>query len=86
MSSSTNITEPSLMTNPSRLRSNGRQAFSGSSLRSLDALIWLNAPIVSGVMVASEPPASIATASPRLMISAASPMPCEPEAQALTIA
>jgi hypothetical protein len=86
MSSRTNITEPSPMTNPSRSMSNGRQAFSGSSLRSLVALIWQNAPIVSGVIVASEPPASMATAAPRLMISAASPIPCEPDAQALTIA
>src|SRR5712692_10013040 len=69
MSSSTSITEPSLMTKPSRPRSNGRQAFSGSSLRSLVALIWQNAPMVSGVIVASEPPASMATASPRLMIA-----------------
>jgi len=74
------------MTKPSRPRSNGRQALSGSSLRSLVALIWQKAPIVSGVIVASDPPASIATASPRLMISDASPMPCEPDAQALTIA
>ena len=86
MSSSTNITEPSPITNPSRPRSKGRQAFSGSSLRSLVALICVNAPIVSGVMAASAPPASIATASPRLMISAASPMPCDPDAQALTMA
>src|SRR5438445_602743 len=64
----------------------GQDAFSGSSLRSLVALIWQNAPIVSGVMVASEPPASMATASPRLMISAASPMPWEPDAHALTMA
>jgi len=38
------------------------------------------------VMVASDPPASIATGVARLMISEASPMPCEPDAQALTIA
>jgi len=37
-------------------------------------------------MVASAPPASMALASPRLMISAASPMPCPDEAQALTMA
>ena len=74
------------MTNPSRAMSNGRHAFSGSSLRSLVALIWQNAPIVKGVMVASDPPASIAIASPRLMISEASPMPCALEAHALTMA
>ena len=74
------------MTKPSRPRSNGRQAFSGSSLRSLVALIWQKAPMVSGVIVASDPPASMATASPRLMISDASPIPCALEAQALTMA
>ena len=74
------------MTKPSRPMSNGRHAFSGSSLRSLVALIWQNAPMVRGVMVASEPPASIAIASPRLMISEASPMPCALDAHALTMA
>ena len=74
------------MTKPSRPMSNGRQAFSGSSFRSLVALIWQKAPIVSGVMVASDPPAIIATASPRLMISAASPIPCVLDAHALTMA
>src|SRR5205823_5995325 len=59
MSSSTNITDPSPMTKPSRPRSNGRQAFSGSSLRSLVALIWQNAPMVRGVIVASDPPAGM---------------------------
>ena len=42
--------------------------------------------MVRGVMVASAPPASIALASPRLMISAASPMPWPEDAQALTMA
>ncbi len=55
-------------------------------MRSLTALIWQKAPIVRGVIVASAPPASMALASPRLMISAASPIPCPEDAQALTMA
>ena len=52
------------MTNPSRSRSQGRLAFSGSSLRVDSARMAANPPTPIGVMAASVPPAIITSASP----------------------
>jgi hypothetical protein len=59
---------PSAITNPSRSLSNGRLAASGSSLRVVMARAAQKPAIASGVIAASEPPAIIASASPRRMI------------------
>ncbi len=53
---------PSPMTKPSRSASNGRLAFSGSSLRCDSAFIAQKPPTASGVITASVPPAIIASA------------------------
>ena len=65
---------PSPMTKPSRSLSNGRLAFSGSSLRVESARIAAKPPTPIGVIAASEPPAIITSASSRRMISNASPI------------
>jgi len=59
------------MTKPSRPLSQGREARSGSSLRRDSALHAMKPPMPDGMMAASEPPASIRSASPRRMWSAA---------------
>ena len=56
---------PSPMTKPSRPASQGRLAFSGSSLRVESARIAANPPTPMGVMAASDPPAIMTSASPR---------------------
>ena len=76
---------PSPMTKPSRSRSNGRLARLGSMWRVETARTAQNAASARGVTQASLPPAIIAVASPRLMISKASPIACAPEAQAETV-
>ena len=76
---------PSPMTKPSRSASKGRSAFCGSSLRVDSAFMASKPPMPSGVMVASVPPAIIASASPRWMIREASPMAWSPVAHADTI-
>ena len=53
---------PSPTTNPSRSRSNGRDAVGGSSFRVESARSAANPPMPSGVMVASAPPAIMASA------------------------
>ena len=58
---------PSPATKPSRSLSNGRLAFSGSSLRSDMARAAQKPPTPSGVMVASQPPAIMTSAMPRSM-------------------
>ena len=74
---------PSPMMKPSRSRSNGRQAFSGASLRVESARIDPKPPTLIGVTAASAPPQIIASASPRLMISYESPMACADAEQAV---
>ena len=75
--------EPSPMMKPSRSRSNGRQARSGSSLRVERARMEPNPPTLIGVTAASAPPVIITSASPRLMISYESPMACALAEQAV---
>ena len=70
------------MTNPSRPWSNGREAPVGSSLRVDRARIAVKPPTIASVMPASVPPAIIISASPRRMISQASPRAWPPVAQA----
>ena len=74
---------PSPMTKPSRSRSNGRLAFSGVSLRVERARMAAKAVTPTLQTGASLPPANITSASPRLMISKASPMPLVLAAQAV---
>ena len=78
--------EPSPITKPSRSRSKGRQAFSGSSFRVDRARMEANPPTLMGVMAASDPPQSMASASPRAMIRNESPMAWDPEEQAVQVA
>jgi hypothetical protein len=77
---------PSDMTNPARVASNGREAFVGSSSSATRPRMAQNPARISGWMHDSVPPASTASASPRLMISSPSPTACEPVAQADTVA
>ncbi len=72
------------MTKPSRPRSHGREARSGSSLRRLSACIWPKAAIGSGWMVASVPPTTAMSARPSRSWSRASEMASLEEAQADT--
>ena len=64
------------------MASNGRDALAGSSLRVDIARMLQNAAIPTGVIGASLPPAIMALAQPRRMVSAASPIACAPVAQA----
>ena len=77
---------PSPMTNPSRSLSNGREAFSGSSLRKLIARIEVKPAIPTGTTQASLPPVTMTSASPNLMMRQASPMQWFAVAQAVTMA
>ena len=74
------------MMKPSRSRSNGRQARSGSSLRVDSARIAAKPPTPMGVMAASDPPATMTSASPRRMNSKASPMACADAEHAVQVA
>src|SRR5580700_6839894 len=85
-SSSTSTADPSAATKPSRSRSNGRDACSGSSLRVDSARAAANIAIPVDVIPASVPPASTATASPCRIQLAAWPIASAPEAHALTTA
>src|SRR5690606_40424470 len=69
--SNTNIAAPSPSTNPSLVRSNGRDACSGSSLRGLVALIASKHATVIGEIGASEAPATITSTAPSRMSSTA---------------
>src|SRR5271169_1975909 len=71
---------------PSRSLSNGRLARAGSSLRVDRARNAPNPPIPIGVMAASDPPATMRSAAPRLMISYASPIACAEAEQAVQVA
>ena len=73
---------PSPITKPSRPRSNGREAAAGLSLRVERARIAAKPPTSASVMPASDEPAIITSASPRRMISHASPRAWPPVAQA----
>ena len=73
---------PSPITKPSRPRSKGREARGGSSLRVERARIAAKPPTSAGLIPASDEPAIITSASPRRMISQASPMAWPPVAQA----
>ena len=74
------------MMNPSRSLSNGRLARIGSSFLVDRARIAANPPTPSGVIAASDPPAIMASASPRLMISKASPIAWADAEQAVQVA
>jgi len=84
--SRTSTPAPSPITNPSRPRSNGREAAAGSSLRVESARIAAKPATSGSEMTASADPASITSASPRRMISHASPTAWPPLAQADAIA
>src|ERR1700731_2882237 len=73
------------MTNPSRSRSNGREARSGSSLRVLNAFIAEKPARPIGTMDASEPPARKISASPNLIMRHDSPIALFEVAQAVTM-
>src|ERR1019366_936295 len=78
--------DPSPTMKPSRSLSKGRLARSGASLRVESARIAPNPPMPIGVMAASDPPAIMTSAAPRLMISNASPMACAEAEQAVQVA
>ena len=65
---------PSPRTKPSRSRSNGREALVGSSLRVHSAVSRLKPVTPNGWIMLCVPPESITSASPRRMISTASPI------------
>ena len=71
------------MTKPSRLRSQGREARCGSSLRVERARMAAKPPTASGVTTASVPPANMTSASSRWMTLKASPMAWAPVAHAV---
>src|SRR6476659_7005362 len=87
-SSSSRMTTPapSPMMKPSRSLSNGRQAVEGLSFCVDSARMAPNPPTLIGVIAASEPPAIIAIASPRRMISNDSPTACADAEQAVQVA
>ena len=72
------------MTKPSRSASKGRLAFSGASFRVERAFMAQKPSTASGVITASVPPASMASAVPSPMMRADSPMAWVPVAQAVT--
>src|SRR2546428_6631890 len=73
------------MTKPSRSRSNGREARSGSSLRRLSAFIAANPARPIGTIDASDPPARKISASPNLIVRHDSPIALFDVAQAVTM-
>ena len=73
------------MTKPSRPVSQGRLAPCGSSLRELSALALAKPAMAVGVMAASDPPASMTSASPYWIMRPASPMAWVPVVHAVTI-
>ena len=75
---------PSPMTNPSRPASKGRLAPGGSSLRVRQRPRLAEAGDGELAHGASPPPATMTSAAPRLMISAASPMALADAAHAVT--
>ena len=77
---------PSPSTNPSRSLSNGRLAVAGSSLLVDRARSAPKPPTPMAQMAASEPPAIMASAAPRRMISNASPTACADAVHAVHVA
>src|SRR3982751_14111 len=73
------------MTNPSRSRSNGRDARAGSSFRILSAFIAENPANPIGTIEASDPPARKMSASPNLIMRHDSPIALFEVAQAVTM-
>jgi hypothetical protein len=73
------------MTNPLRSRSNGRDAFSGSSLRIDNAFMLENPAIASGVIAASAPPVTMTSAVPDWIKRNDSPIAWADDAQAETV-
>src|SRR5436190_23883908 len=73
------------MTKPSRSRSKGREARSGSSLRRLSAFMAENPARPIGTIAASEPPARKISASPNLIVRHDSPIALFEVAQAVTM-
>src|ERR1044071_8891710 len=73
------------MTKPSRSRSKGRDARSGSSLRVLSAFMAEKPARPMGMIEASEPPARKISASPNLIVRQDSPMALFDVAQAVTM-
>ena len=86
MSSTISTAAPSAITKPLRVASNGRDAAWGSSRPSASARIEQNPARISGMIADSVPPARIASAWPRMITSAASPIAQVPLAQAETMA
>src|SRR5712692_7651271 len=86
-SSSSRITmpAPSPITNPSRSKSNGRDAWTGSSFLVESARKAANPATLIGVMADSAPPQIIASASPRWIILKLSPIACAPAEQAVAV-
>ena len=85
-SSKMRIPEPSPITNPSRSRSNGRDACLGSSLRVDKARIDAKPATDIGVIALSAPPQIIASASPRSIRRKLSPIACAPAEHAVAVA
>ena len=79
----TKIPAPSPRTKPSRVRSNGRLAVFGESQRCERAVSRLKPVTPSGWIMLWLPPAHMMSASPKRMISIASPIACELAAQAV---
>src|SRR5918992_1170380 len=79
-SSSTRMPAPSPITKPSRRRSNGREMPD-----SLSASIRPNAAVASGVITASLPPVTTASASPQRISRSAMPIAWAPAAHADTV-
>src|SRR3712207_7338960 len=78
---------PSPMTKPSRSRSKGREAWTGSWLYFVESARIEAKPATDiGVMADSAPPQIITSASPRWMILRLSPMACAPAEQAVAVA
>src|SRR5206468_10094203 len=77
---------PSPITKPSRSRSKGRDACTGSSLRVDSARRAANPATLMGVIADSAPPQIIASASPRWMILKLSPIACAPAEHAVAVA
>src|SRR6266568_3281212 len=77
---------PSPITKPSRSESNGREASVGRSLNLVDrAVIWANATSAMSTNAASQPPATIASASPSWIAWKARPMAWLDAAQAVVV-
>src|SRR5213592_846861 len=76
---------PSPITKPSRSLSNGRLAVLGSSLRSDNAFMFAKLASASGVIAASDPPATITSALFSRIKSNASPTAWPDDAHAETV-